>query len=586
MKNLEIYFSILNKKEKLSFIFVLFLNLIAVVFEVLGIGMIIPIFSLFISIDNFRDSLFYAYIDKNLFNLNQFSNNFIFYSIILMTILFFFLRALFLSIHHIFFMNFIYNLRLNLSSRLFKKYLLQPANFFINNPSPKLIRNIQTEIAEYVHTFIYSLINLFSATVVCLGISLLLMINNPQLFLFLCLVILTIFGVYWFFIKNILVKIGKNRHLSEEKKTKELINSLNAFKEIKIYNAAKFFHNKFYQSYKKNLNSIKLYSILQRMPYFLVEFIFVLIILLFLLFIIVRKYDLLVLLPSLGLYLAASIRILPNILKINENFQNLSYSSTSVNYVINEFNKTKSKNDIDAFNKVEIDNTNPINIENIKFINVNFEYEKNSKIFKNLNVNFFKGKTFGIIGESGKGKSTLLNLISNLYEPTSGKILYLNNNSEIEKKLLKNQIGYVSQNNFIYDDNILNNILFGLSHDKTVTKEIKSLLNQTKLNKKFIKNNKLISSSLGERGNFISDGQKQRVAISRALLRKPSIYIFDEATNALDKENQLKIMKIINQIKLDSIVIVVSHDPKVIEQCDFIYKIENKNLLNYKHNQF
>ena len=476
-------------------------------------------------------------------------------------------------------MNFIYNLRLNLSSRLFKKYLLQPANFFINNPSPKLIRNIQTEIAEYVHTFIYSLINLFSAIIICLGISLLLMINNPQLFLLLSLVILTIFSIYWFFIKNILVKIGRNRHISEEKKTKELINSLNAFIEIKIYNAGKFFHDKFYQSYKKNLKAIKLYSILQRIPYFIVEFIFVLIILLFLLFIIVHKYDLLVLLPSLGLYLAASIRILPNILKINENFQNLSYSSTSVNYVINEFNKTKSKNDIDAFNKVEIDNTNPINIENIKFINVNFEYEKNSKIFKNLNVNFFKGKTFGIIGESGKGKSTLLNLISNLYEPTSGKILYLNNNSEIEKKLLKNQIGYVSQNNFIYDDNILNNILFGLSHDKTVTKEIKSLLNQTKLNKKFIKNNKLISSSLGERGNFISDGQKQRVAISRALLRKPSIYIFDEATNSLDKENQLKIIEIINQIKLDSIVIVVSHDPKVIEKCDFIYKIENKNIM-------
>ena len=144
--------------------------------------------------------------------------------------------------------------------------------------------------------------------------------------------------------------------------------------------------------------------------------------------------------------------------------------------------------------------------------------------------------------------------------------------------MLKDQIGYVSQNNFIYDENILNNISFGMPYNKTVINEIKSLLTQTKLNKKFIKNNKITNRSLGERGNSISDGQKQRVAITRALLRKPSIYIFDEATNALDKQNQSKILKIINKIKLNSIVIIVSHDPKVIEKCDYIYKIKNKRL--------
>ena len=575
MKNLSIYLSILNKREKLNFIFVLSLSFIAVIFELLGLGMIIPIFSIFIDLDNFRVSLLYNYIDQNVFNLNQLSNNFIIYLIISLTIIFFFFRATFLTIHHIFFMNFVYDLRLNLSSRLFKRYLLQPAKFFIDNPSPKLIRNIQTEIAEYVHTFIYSLLNLFTAIFVCSGIAILLMFENPKLFLLLSSIISIIFTIYWLYIKKILVNIGKNRHTSEEKKTKELINSLNAYKEIKIYNAGEFFHNKFYECFKKNLQAVKQYSILQRIPYFIVEFLFILIILFFLFIVVIRKYDLLVFLPSLGLYLAATIRILPNILKINENFQNISYSSISVNYIINEFNKTKNNNEIC---NIDSNINQLIGIEKIEFRNVDFEYEKNIKIFKNLNISFFKGKTFGIIGDSGKGKSTLLNLISNLYEPTSGKIHYSNNQVEIEKKLLKNQIGYVSQDNFIYDDNVLNNILFGMGNNKTLTKKIKSFLIQTKLSKKFIKNGKLTSSSLGEKGNVISDGQKQRVAISRALLRNPSIYIFDEATNALDKENQREIIKIIDQIKLDSIVIVVSHDPKVIEKCDYVYKINKKKL--------
>ena len=575
MKNLSIYLSILNKREKLNFIFVLSLSFIAVIFELLGLGMIIPIFSIFIDLDNFRVSLLYNYIDQNVFNLNQLSNNFIIYLIISLTIIFFFFRATFLTIHHIFFMNFVYDLRLNLSSRLFKRYLLQPAKFFIDNPSPKLIRNIQTEIAEYVHTFIYSLLNLFTAIFVCSGIAILLMFENPKLFLLLSSIISIIFTIYWLYIKKILVNIGKNRHTSEEKKTKELINSLNAYKEIKIYNAGEFFHNKFYEFFKTNLQAVKQYSILQRIPYFIVEFLFILIILFFLFIVVIRKYDLLVFLPSLGLYLAATIRILPNILKINENFQNISYSSISVNYIINEFNKTKNNNEIC---NIDSNINQLIGIEKIEFRNVDFEYEKNIKIFKNLNISFFKGKTFGIIGDSGKGKSTLLNLISNLYEPTSGKIHYSNNQVEIEKKLLKNQIGYVSQDNFIYDDNVLNNILFGMGNNKTLTKKIKSFLIQTKLSKKFIKNGKLTSSSLGEKGNVISDGQKQRVAISRALLRNPSIYIFDEATNALDKENQREIIKIIDQIKLDSIVIVVSHDPKVIEKCDYVYKINKKKL--------
>lgn len=578
MKNLGNYFSILNKSEKFNFIFILFLNFIAIFFEVLGLGMIIPIFSTFINIDNFRDGLFYTIINQNILNLSQLSDNIIFYIIILVTIIFFFLRALFLSIHHIFFMNFIYDLRLNLASRLFEKYLLQPAKFFIDNPSPKLIRNIQTEIAEYVHTFMYSLINLFSAIIICMGISSLLVINNPRLFLIISSIIFIIFSIYWLFIKKILIRIGENRHISEEKKTKELINSLNAYKEIKIYNAIKFFNDKFYFFYKKNLQSIKLYSILQRIPYFVVEFLFVILILLFLFLIVFKEYDLLILLPSLGLYLAASIRILPNILKINENFQNITYSSVSVNYILKEFNKTKSKSEIDKPDNTDLNNNESIKIEKIEFSNAGFNYEKNTEIFKNLNITFFKGKTFGITGESGKGKSTLLNLISNLYEPTSGKIHYYNKNKEIKKSLLKDQIGYVSQNNFIYDENILNNISFGMPYNKTVINEIKSLLTQTKLNKKFIKNNKITNRSLGERGNSISDGQKQRVAITRALLRKPSIYIFDEATNALDKQNQSKILKIINKIKLNSIVIIVSHDPKVIEKCDYIYKIKNKRL--------
>ena len=220
-------------------------------------------------------------------------------------------------------------------------------------------------------------------------------------------------------------------------------------------------------------------------------------------------------------------------------------------------------------------------LNNIKFENVSFSYPSvNFPILSNLNFEINKGDRIAIIGETGSGKTTLLNLISTLIFPSSGKIIINGHDRPDLYKNVRNNIGYVSQSVYLSDNSIILNI--SLSHSITENEKINILSILKSLNLDVI-NNKSVNeiASIGERGSMLSGGQIQRIGIARALFRNPSILILDESTNALDEENEIKILDFLIKEFKNKIIIFCSHKKNILKYCNKILEVK-KNTVKVK----
>ena len=209
---------------------------------------------------------------------------------------------------------------------------------------------------------------------------------------------------------------------------------------------------------------------------------------------------------------------------------------------------------------------------------INFKYpESKEYLFQNLNLKINKNSIVGIQGESGSGKSTLIDLILGFLEPSSGKIyvdqLNVGKNIEIWQK----NLSFVPQKPFILDDTIKNNIIFG---DKNINQDL--LENSVKNSgcQNFVNNlDEKLNFRVGERGNKLSGGQIQRIAIARALYNNTQILIFDEFTSALDNETEVEILEQINRLKMNKTIIISSHKISTLKICDEVFSIKNKKII-------
>ena len=268
----------------------------------------------------------------------------------------------------------------------------------------------------------------------------------------------------------------------------------------------------------------------------LIEFVGILIIFIFYFYLnFILKIELSEIFIILGVFAFASVRLLPNLIAVVRSYQSIKFNYPAIDNVYSELGKGINFNQ--KFKRID-------EINRINFKNVSFKYPNTSEdILKSVNFLFKKGDKIGIVGETGSGKTTLINLISGLLKPTKGKV-GINTINEIDFDKYKLNIGYVSQSVYLSDESIYFNISLNENNSKKDRDRIKNLLGIMNLNK-FKKNSKL---SIGERGSKISGGQIQRIGIARALFQKPSMLILDEATSALDEKTERKILSIFSKI--------------------------------------
>ena len=421
----------------------------------------------------------------------------------------------------------------------------------------------------------------------------LLMLYNIINFLFIFLILLfidfqiTFYASFAFiFFYSVIILIFKNKIysnafiISEEQATniKILRETFNGFRDILINNYQKFYKKLFQGSYSKLIRGNEENRFLYSAPRPILDT-FLLTSIGIILSINSSSYsNLEKLIPVLAVIAVASQRILPILNQLYAGHMGNVDATPHINFILS-FLKNISSSKSKKFKK-SIQFKNLISFKNVSFSYVDTD---NKYILKNLNFKIKFGSRIGIIGKSGSGKSTLVDLILGILNPTTGEIL-VDGKSILERKnSWYTNVAGVPQNIFITDRTIAENIAFSESLNKINYKKLKISAEMANISK-FIENRKnKYLSLIGEKGLKISSGQRQRLAIARALYKNSKLIVFDEATNALDAKSEKNILETIFGLSRKKYtLIVVSHKINNLKNCDNIYKIQNSKLYKVK----
>ena len=384
----------------------------------------------------------------------------------------------------------------------------------------------------------------------------------------------SIFGIlaflYFQFSKIKIKNWGKKRDGYDIIISKTLLDSLSGIKEVKLFQKEEYFESKFANNqFNKVKISSNYYTVIQISRFFF-ELIAIIGMVSLILILVYNDFSTEKTITILGIFVAASFKIIPSINRIVSSMQSIKYYERSLDIISEELNWVK--------NPVKKE-TNPFNFEtNFKIENLSFKY-KGKLILEDINLEIKKGETIGIIGETGSGKSTLADLIIGLLKPSKGKIMVDKINIvEFTTSWFKS-IGYVSQDIFLMDDSIKANIAFADSPEKIDLNKINNSINSAQLKSFIDELEEGLDTKVGERGVQLSGGQRQRIGIARALYSNPDFLIFDESTASLDIETEKKVMESIYNLDSQKTILIIAHRLSTLERCDKIYKIEDKKLI-------
>tara|TARA_B110000037_G_scaffold7366_1_gene7877 strand:+ start:2037 stop:3743 length:1707 start_codon:yes stop_codon:yes gene_type:complete len=554
---------ILDRRQKKYFIFLSSMLFIGLIFEFLSIGILLPVLNITITGES---STLTSVL--NFLNVENFSSEFLIKIIVFLSILIYTIKFIFLIFLNNINYSFLNSISASLSNKLFRKYLFNDFNFHVKTNSSYLIKNIITEISS-LRTLLESSMTFILECLIFISIISLLIFIQP-------IAALTIFSffsfstiVYHLIFKNKIKLWGVQRQSLDNKIIKNLTETFGGITEIKIFKKENFFFKRFEKDVYEKAGILSKNDIIGQFPKLYLEYITVVSVLGLMIIMTFLDIDKEEIITTLGIFAAASFKIIPSMNKIIFCSQKIKFNYPSLSIVHEELmNKPKI-----TANKVEEKNSQ-INFRSISLKNVSFSYPNGKIVLDNINLNFTSKQVIGLVGKTGEGKSTLVNLLSGLIDPISGKIEV--NSNETNKTLIDLQIlGFVPQNPFLLDATIKDNICFGNKYD---VEKYKKAIDQSQLTVflNTLENND--KTFVGERGIMLSGGQRQRISIARALYHDSQVIIFDEPTSALDSKTEKNLLNSIYNLKRDKTIFIISHSKSILKFCDEVYEVSNKSI--------
>ncbi len=548
------------KSKRNTFYNILVLNLINTFMEVFNIAMIIPLFT--VILEKTEQLNKFNIIPEAFFELNHF-NQILF--VIIAILIIYVTKVFFFVFGHYYLSSRVYQIGASIGNKMVTNYMKAPFEFHINKTSSFMIRNVYKEANEFIENIVRPGFYLINDIFILTGILFFLLVVDAKKFI--ALVIFSVFIFLIFFsIKKLFISYGLKRQFFDETRLNHLQNILKSIKEIKIYRRENHFFDKFKNDNISNYFYAGKNLFLSNIPRIVIEVIVIVSLIMFLLFSILNNSDFKEIdLEVSMLFLAALIRFVPLVSRINQSINSMRYGQATLDLIHKELiNLNSFKYEEENNLKYEIKNS-------IKFKDVNFQYSNSKKkLFrKDLNFEFNKGDLVKIIGQSGTGKTTLSHLLIGFLKPTSGEILIDGtSNFELNKKWIIN-FGLVSQNIYLFNDNIKNNIVFG--NENIDENKLNYALNAVNLSNR---ESFSLNSYISENGKNLSGGEIQRVAIARAIYNDAELIIFDEPTSNLDNKNSLLIEKLIKSLRKSKTVIVISHDNKLFKDSELTIELE------------
>ena len=373
-----------------------------------------------------------------------------------------------------------------------------------------------------------------------------------------------------FLFKGVILEWGKEHQKQEEVRIDQLQRAFRNIKFMHVMGGHETAISNYHNATSVTAEMTRKVSFLQSLPRTWIEFVAIAGLLSIVIIRVLNGDDILQVVPMLGAFLAAAVRLLPAGYRLLTGLQQLRYVKPTVDLIHEEFFQARSliyHNEKDRY-------TN--RFKSLVLSGVNFKYPgNNANSLNNVSVSIDFGDSIGIIGESGAGKSTLVDLFLGLLEPISGEIKL---NGKRPKNLLAQMqqfVGYVPQNIYIPDDTLASNVACASSNDQVDTKRVFSAIEQSGLSSLLSQLPEGINSKVGENGSRLSGGQKQRLAFARALYKNHQILVLDEPTSALDIHSSNEFFKHIFSKQIDATLIIITHKREVVTNCDVVLEVKD-----------
>jgi ABC-type bacteriocin/lantibiotic exporter with double-glycine peptidase domain len=551
-------FYILNIIKKNKFSFIIFLTVARSFFEILSLGLLIPVLGILSNYDkkdilsNYKFSFIENFEIKELLIL--------FISIFLLS---YFLKTLFIAYYEKKKLDKCKDIYDTISIILIKNYLSKKYIYHINQNSSELIKNLTSETNLFSFGVISYYINILSAFFLIFFYCLFLIFYSSK----------TLFVIAAVFVLGYLTIIytqkrfkywGELRSELASKLIKIFDEAFLNIKMIKIFNL----ENKITKNAIASINQLSNFTI-KRDLYLgmaapVIELVSVLIFFIFLIILTTiyqTSYEKIIIL--FGLMAFASIKLLPSIINLIKNLQQIKFLEKNVNTIHDDINLNKDK-----LNLKELKEISKINLNNIKYF-----YKSDQVVFKNINIEINAQDKLAIIGTTGSGKSTLLNILCGLLEPNEGNITI--NNKNYKDVNFLNIFSYVPQKIYLFDNSILYNITFEENERNCDMEKFNKIIDSLQLRDLIQGSIDGVNTSVGQKGIKISGGQAQRIGLARALYAKFSILILDEATSSLDEKTENHVLNEIFNYTKDKIVVFATHRKKVLNYCNKILEIND-----------
>ena len=576
MQIIKQFLYLLTPKELKTASLLLVMVILMALLDMIGVASILPFMAVLtnpslVDTNLILKTLFQA---SNFFGVRSSDEFLIFLGILVFVILI--ISLFFKAITSYLQIRFVQMRQYSIGKRLVEGYLNQPYSWFLNRNSAEIGKTILSEVGHIISMGINPLMELIAKGLVAIALITLLILVDPKLSMVVGISLGGTYCLIFFFTRKYLNKIGNISLKNNFLRFKAVSEAFGAAKEIKAGGLEKIYLERFSKSavvYAKNQSSA---SIIGMLPRFILEAIAFGGILLVILFLISKTGTFNKALPIITLYVYAGYRLMPALQQIYSSLSQLAFVRPSINKLYKDMRKIKS------YKLIETKKILSFN-ERITLKDIHYSYPNTSRsTLKNINLTINAKSTVGLVGTTGSGKTTIVDLILGLLVPQKGKLEV--DGEVVSKQKIRswqNSIGYVPQNIYLSDDTILSNIALGVDSKEINYKAVEKAAKIANLHK-FVSNElpKKYRTIIGERGIRLSGGQRQRIGIARALYNNPKVLILDEATSALDNQTEKAVMDAVNNLNKSITIILIAHRLSTVKKCDNIYLLEKGKIKN------
>lgn len=581
LKKLKKINMLLDHTQRVRMVFLVILMLISAFLETLGIALIVPIMSVIVDPVSISQNKYHM---GDLYNALHFSSTTDFAVFMMIgLVLVFVVKNIILFLSNKAQLKFIYTNQFDTSNRMMINFMMRPYEYYLGADTSVIQRNITSDINN-VYALILILLQLLSEIIVFIGLVAVLLVADAKMTMTIAAILILVLVIIRYVIKPIMLKAGKDNQNYYSGLYKWINQAVTGIKEIKVANKESYFINEYAKCGEGYVRAVQKYNLYNSSPRLLIETVCIASLVFYMMFeMLGGETQLSEMISQVSVLAAAAARLLPSANRINNYTTSIAYLEPFLDNVSDNLQQEIHDKNIsyraeDYKKKVTVEKL-PVK-KAIEMKNITYRYPNtDTLIFDDANVTFPVGRSIGIVGTSGAGKTTIIDICLGLLHPEKGVVLADGVDIQTNYRGWLRNIGYIPQTIFMLDGSIRKNVAFGVPDEDIDNEKVWNALREAQLDEHVRSLPDGLDTEIGERGIRLSGGQRQRIGIARALYEDPEVLVLDEATSALDGETEAAIMDSINRLHGRKTLIIIAHRLTTIAGCDMIFRVKDGKIV-------